>query len=318
MPFSEMASRLLPAVMALFRRNMQRIAFIVLGVAFVTLGARAAEAKRLYALCAAYPPEIEALHKEFGVSKEKGFVATEINGLTFWRGQYHGREIVVFRTGVSMVNAAYQLQLALDRFPITHILFAGVAGGIDPELHVGDVVVPEQWAYHAEAAYLNEDGKGGYVKPDYLTITKENFGMIFPADVGVAREGETAFKPVPFFPADPELISAAKHALPKLPAMRKAGRDVSVSVGGTGVAGTVFLDNAKYREWVFKLWHARCLDMESTALAHVAYANHKPILVVRGLSDLAGGQHGKNPIDDNEAQVSEIAARVLRGIVDEL
>ena len=44
----------------------------------------------------------------------------------------------------------------------------------------------------------------------------------------------------------------------------------------------------------------------------------KPILIVRGLSDLAGGQHGQNPIDANEAQVSQIAARVLRAVVDEL
>ena len=56
----------------------------------------------------------------------------------------------------------------------------------------------------------------------------------------------------------------------------------------------------------------------ATALAQVAWANKKPFLIVRGLSDLAGAQHGKNPIDANEAQVSEIAARVLRGIVDEL
>ena len=58
--------------------------------------------------------------------------------------------------------------------------------------------------------------------------------------------------------------------------------------------------------------------MESTALAHVAYANRKPILIVRGLSDLAGAQPGANPIDANEAAVSAITARMLRAIVDEL
>ena len=58
--------------------------------------------------------------------------------------------------------------------------------------------------------------------------------------------------------------------------------------------------------------------MESTALAQVAFVNRKPILIVRGLSDLAGAQHGANPIDDNEAKVSEIAARVLRAVIDEL
>jgi adenosylhomocysteine nucleosidase len=261
---------------------------------------------------------MEALQGEFGVAADKGFTKSEINGLAFWRGKYAGKDVVVFRTGVSVVNAAYQLQLALDRFPITHVLFAGVAGGIDPALHVGDVVVPERWAYHAEAAYLNEDGKGGYLKPDYLKMKYENFGMMFPADVSVVREGEPEFRGMPAFPVDADLLAAARRAVPRVPPMKKAGRNVSVSVGGTGVAGPVFLDNAAYREWVFRVWQARCLDMESTALAHVAYANRKPILIVRGLSDLAGGQHGKNPIDANEAQVSQIAARVLRAIVDEL
>jgi adenosylhomocysteine nucleosidase len=294
-------------------------AVMALGVAAASFApARAAETARLYALCAAYPPEIAALQREFGADRPGAFQATTIHGLTFLRGKFKGRDVVIFRTGVSLVNAAYQLQLALERFPITHVLFAGVAGGIDPALKIGDVVIPERWAYHSEAAYLNEDGQGGYVKPNYLAVEVENYGMIFPTSVGVVREGEPEFKRIAAFPADADLLAAARKALPKLPAMRKAGRDVAVSVGGTGVAGTVFLDHAKYREWVFRVWQARCLDMESTALAQVAYANRKPILIVRGLSDLAGAQHGVNPIDENEAKVSEIAARVLRGIVEEL
>jgi adenosylhomocysteine nucleosidase len=283
----------------------------------VVASLRAAE-PRLLALCAAYPPELEALHKEFGVSEAKGFKRTVINGLSFWRGSYAGKEIVVFRTGVSVVNAAYQLQLALERFPITHVLFAGVAGGTDPALHIGDVVIPERWAYHDESVYLNEDGKGGYVRPEYFKARYENFGMIFPNDVSVVRDGEAEFRKIESFPADPDLLAAARKAVPKVPPQRKAGRTVTVSVGGTGVAGSVFMDNAKYREWLFRVWSARCLDMESTALAHVAYANRKPVLIVRGLSDLAGAQHGQNPIDENEARVAEIAARVLRAVVDEL
>lgn len=292
--------------------------FFLSGLLIALPAFAAPAAKPLYALCAAYPPEMAALHREFGVGEKNGFVRTRHLGLDFWRGAYAGKEVVVFRTGVSLVNAAYQLQLAFDRFPITHVLFAGVAGGIDPALHVGDVVVPERWAYHSEAAYLNDDGKGGHFIPAYLKPKLANFGMIFPSEVAVAREGEEAFQAIDAFPMDGALLAAARRALPKLPALRKARREVAVSVGGTGVAGPVFMDNAKYREWVFRVWQARCLDMESTALAHVAHVNHKPILIVRGLSDLAGGQKGHNPIDDNEAAVSDIAARVLRGIVDEL
>jgi adenosylhomocysteine nucleosidase len=280
----------------------------------------AAETERppLLALCAAYPPELAALRGEFGVEKERGFTESNIKGLSFWRGRAGRHEIVVFRTGVSLVNAAYQLQLALERFPITAVLFAGVAGGVDPSLRVGDIVIPEQWAYHSEAAYLNPDGKGGHALPSFFQPKHENFGMIFPNEVAAVRGGETDFQRIPAFPADPGLLGAARRAVTKLPALRAAGREVAVSVGGTGVAGPVFLDHAAYREWVFRVWRARCVDMESTALAHVAWSNRVPILIVRGLSDLAGAQRGTNPIDANEAPVSGVAARVLRAIVEEL
>ena len=293
------------------------VAIVALGLPSVSRSEAAATVRPLYALCGAYPPEMAALKKEFGIGGD-GWVRSSIKGIEFWKGRYQDKDVVVFRTGISLVNAAYQLQLAFDHFPVTHVLFAGVAGGTDPDLHVGDVVIPERWAYHSEAAYLNDDGKGGFHIPDYLKPKYENFGMIFPDDVAAIREGDADFKEVSAFAADPGLLEASRRAVPKLPAQRKAGRDITVSIGGTGVAGPVFLDNARYREWVFRVWRARCLDMESTALAHVAYANRKPVLIIRGLSDLAGGQQGKNPIDSNEARVSEIAVRVLRGVLDEL
>lgn len=295
-----------------------RVRMMVLTLWLLSIAVSGHASNRLYAICGAYGPELDALHKEFEVSEKKGFTRTVIHGVEFWRGSFHGKDIVVFRTGMSLVNAAYQLQLALDHFPITTVLFAGVAGGIDPTLHIGDVVIPERWAYHSEAAYLNEDGKGGYLKPSYFTSKYANFGMIFPGDVEVVRDGQETPMEQGTFAADAELLAAARRAIPTVPAMKKAGRTITASVGGTGVSGTVFLDNAPYRDWVFKVWKARCLDMESTALAHVAYANGKPFLIVRGLSDLAGGQHGLNPVDDNEAGVSEIAARVLRCVIDQL
>jgi adenosylhomocysteine nucleosidase len=268
----------------------------------------------------AYPPELVALRKEFGVgTKGSSFTSSTILGVRFDRGVVDGHDVVIFQAGSSLVNAAYQLQVALDRLPITQVLFAGVAGGIDPALEVGDVVIPERWAYHSEAAYLNDDGKGGYVMPGYYHPPEgSNFGMIFPDSVRVIREGEAQYRGMPSFAVDPALLEAARRALPKLPTMKKAGRVIRVAVGGTGVSGTVFLDNAKYREWVFRTWQARCVDMESAAYAQVCWANQKPLLVIRGLSDLAGGQHGANPIDENELQVSDIAVKVLHAVLDQL
>ena len=285
---------------------------------------RAAESARpLYAICAAYPPEVEALKKEFGVGETRGWTRSTIKGLEFWRGRVGSKDVVVFRTGVSLVNAAYQLQLGLDRFPITHVLFAGVAGGTDPALAIGDVVIPEAWAYHGEAVYVNPDKDGRFQKPSFPQVERENFGMMFPMSVGVTREGlpadtEEKTARMELFPVNAQLLAAARRALPKIAPMEKAGHRVNVSVGGNGVSASVFLDNAAYREWVFRVWQARCTDMESAALAHVAYANQIPILIIRGLSDLAGAQHGANPLATNELAVAEIAARVLHRVLEEL
>jgi adenosylhomocysteine nucleosidase len=62
------------------------------------------------------------------------------------------------------------------------------------------------------------------------------------------------------------------------------------------VSGPTFVDNEEYREWVWDALHADVLDMESAAVAHVAYANNVPFIAFRGVSDLAGGEEGENAI----------------------
>ncbi len=282
---------------------------------------QAADGRPLVAVLGAFPMEIAALHTEFGIDAPgSGFTHTTLGGVRFDRGDVDGHDVLVFQAGPSLVNAAFKLQLALDHFPVTQVLFGGIAGGIDPSRQVGDVVIPERWAYHSEAAYLNEDGHGDYVRPSYYAkADSEHFGMIFPQSVYGVREGDNPYAPIPFFPADPGMLEAARRAVPKLPAMMRSGHAVTTTVGGVGVSGTVLLDNAEYREWVFKVWQARCVDMESAALAQVCFANGKPLLVVRGLSDLAGGQKGKELTDMKALmEVLGVTAKVAHGVLDEL
>lgn len=294
--------------------------FIVLaGLSFAHAKEDAVPAKPLIAVLNAYPPEMDAMIKEFGLD-DAGFAQETVKGFRFYRGVVEGKDVLVVETGMSLVNAAMALQLTLARYPVTQVLFAGVAGGTDPALEVGDVVIPERWAYHCEAAYFNEDGKGGHVVADYFKPKYANFGMIFPDDMVATREGAEKFERVPTFPADPGLLEIARKAVARLGPVKgeRTGRTLTIEVGGTGVSGTVFLDNAAYREHVFKVWGARCLDMESTAYAHVCYTNGVPFLAVRALSDLAGGQDGKNVIDHHEATSSFNAVRVLRAILREM
>ena len=70
-----------------------------------------------------------------------------------------------------------------------------------------------------------------------------------------------------------------------------------IVVGGSGVSGGAFIDNAAFRTWAFETFGARVLDMESAAVAHVAYANGVPFIAIRSLSDLAGGGEGANQME---------------------
>lgn len=275
--------------------------------------------KPLIVVLNAFEPELQATLKNLGLDPVKSALP-RIHGVPFYRGEVDGKDVLVVETGMSMVNAALSLQLTLDRFPVTQVLFAGVAGGIDPALAVGDVVIPERWAYHGEAAYFNPDGKGGYIISDYFTPKYPNFGMIFPGNVQATTAATGKFEDTATFPADPALLAVARRALEKIGPFKSehTGRVLKVEVGGTGVSGTVFMDNAEYRQFVFKVWHARCLDMETTAYAHVCYTNHVPFLAVRSLSDLAGGQVGKNVEEANDTPSSTNAARVLREIIREM
>ena len=318
------ASRVLNSRMI---RLLSRARFWVLATACLCLcrplpAAEATAPKRLTAILNAYPPEMDAMIKEFGL-RDGGFTEQRLKGFRYYLGHVEGQDVVVFETGMSLVNAAMALQLALDHLPIARVLFAGVAGGTDPALHVGDVVIPEKWAYHCEAAYFNPSPDGrSWMPARYFKQKYPNFGLIFPDDAEAIRADRAQFEPTPFFPADPGLLALARRAVEKLGPIHygASAREITVLVGGVGVTGTVFVDNREYRKFLRSTWEARCTDMESAAYAHVCYTNEIPFLAVRALSDLAGGQgEGElNAADDNEHGTSENAVRVLRAILREL
>ena len=262
------------------------------------------------AVMASFPEELAAIEKMMVPAGAKTETAT-INGITFHIASIDGKRFVFFLTGMSLVNAAGSTQLVLDRFNVQAVFFTGIAGGVNPAFGPGDVVVPAQWRYHAEAAYFNETGAGKYQLADWYPHKYPNFGMIHPDDVQVTRGGMDKYERVAAFPADEKLVALAKSVAATLPKMTTGERACQVSSGGTGVSGTVFCDNAEYRKWVFSTFKADCLDMESAAIAQVCWQNETPCLIVRGLSDLAGGQTGENQMGVYLKAAADHSALVL-------
>ena len=298
----------------------------VLLFAMLALMASPAFAQRLDAtprtvVITAFPPEWDALIP--AVRHTKSY---RINGMTYLTGTMAGKPVVLMQSAVSMVNAAMNTQLVLDRFNVRRIVFSGIAGGVDPALAIGDVIVPEQWGQYLEVSFARGP-PGSWVTPEPVDgIAPASFGMMFPRGVRVGNAAEPARRHYTFA-ADPALIALARKVAAHVMLRRcidhnavspEAGclaHSPKIVIGGTGVSAGVFADNADFRAYLFTAWQARVLDMESGAVAQVAYANRVPVIVFRSLSDLAGGDAGANQMNTFMTLASANSAMVVKTFV---
>jgi adenosylhomocysteine nucleosidase len=262
----------------------------------------------------AYGPEYDALAG--AVTDQHLFVA---NGARFLAGTLEGKPVLLMKSGVSVVNAAMATQRVIDRFVVRRIVFSGIAGGVDPALAIGDVVVPADWGQYLEASFARDTPKG-WKPPETISGAPANWRFIFPRGTRVARADGSEARMFTI-PVDPALLALAHKVVPgltlsacvELAGHRQCLPQVPrIVVGGTGVTAGIFADNAEFRQYLFAAWHARVLDMESASVVQVAYANDVPAIVFRSLSDLAGGDADANRMVTFEQLAATNSARVVR------
>ena len=251
-----------------------------------------------------------------------------VNGNRFTTGVLRGVPVVIVLSGVSMVNSTMVTQLMVDHFKVQRLVMSGIAGGVNPAHHVGDVMIPDRWAMPLEVFWNRDNvlpatcGKeadvsclglklatvdGKAIPPFYLAtpaapmpsglFMRENFVMT----AANAPAGEFRFD----YPVDPAMLAVAREIRPVLArcgpkAAKSPGAEPDaalcvktapqVIVGGRGVSGSAFLANPQYRSYLFDQLQAQTFEMETAALAHVAYANAIPYIAFRSLSDLAGAE----------------------------
>ena len=220
-----------------------------------------------------------------------------------------------------MTNAAMNTQLVLDRFRVTHLLVSGIAGGVNPALHIGDVTVAQRWGQYLEVLMAREVTPGKYAVPAWMDDAKlPNFGMLYPRPVSVRSAGHNGEEKKFWFEVNPQMLALARSisntALTNCTdgnrSPKKCLAEVPrVVVGGNGVSGQAYMDNAAFRAYSFKTFEANVLDMETAAAAQVAYSNGVPFIAFRSLSDLAGGGDGENEISTFMNLAAGNAAKVL-------
>lgn len=296
------------------------------------------EGEKWTAIVAAYTPEIKAIDSAFSEMDDAQIdrVIT-IKGVKYQLGTYKGEPIVIFTTGISIPNAAMTMQMAIDYFPIDKVIMMGIAGAVNPEFHPGDIAIPERWYFHDESVYVNPDPKeeGKFILPDYyehaLEAYKErektdphaprykNFGFMHPEEMSVIKEGWESPKQMPYFSVSENLFKIAQKTLNTIdPIKLPSGKPIQVVAGGNGVSGSVFTDNASYRKWLHDVYSAQVTEMESAAVGQVCFVNDIDWLIIRSVSDLAGGQEGKNVENVFDAIASGTGTKLLIGILNEI
>lgn len=172
-------------------------------------------------------------------------------GMNFYQGKLAGKEVVVVQCGVGKVNAALCTQILADRFDVSAIINTGIAGSLQAEVNIGDVVLSEDAIYHD------------------MDVTV--FGYA-PGEVpGIGQ---------PSFPADQWLVQLAKESC------EEANPEIGVFVGRI-VSGDQFIMSREKKDWLKANFGGYCTEMEGAAIAHGAWRNQIPFLIIRAISDKA-------------------------------
>jgi adenosylhomocysteine nucleosidase len=272
------------------------------------------------ALLSAYQPEWDALRAIVDEPKP-----SRQSGVEVITGKVEGHPVVLVLSGASMINAALTAQMMIDRFELKAILSTGIAGGVDPGLNIGDVVVADRWGEYFEVI-LARATTDGFKLPAWAEKDQQfhRFGMIYPRSVEIVKMGSDEPVRQFWFPVDRSLFEVARHAVGHVPLKRCLGTAICIDhapkvvIGGNGVSGTAFVDNDAFRDYTHRTFSAQAIDMQSAAVAHVAAINNVPFIAFRSVSDLAGGGPGENECSTFQHLAADNSVAVLRAFLKAL
>ena len=191
--------------------------------------------------------EIETLKENMADIKE-----STRGCMTFYEGTLEQLPVVVVVCGVGKVNAALCVQVLCDCYGVTHIVNTGVAGSLCVELDIGDFVISKDAMYHDFDCHV--------------------LSGLYPV-------GQVPGMAVHAFPADEVLIQLAFSAAEQVhTGHARIGRIAS---------GDQFICDKAIKEKIIADTGALCTEMEGTAIAHAAWKNGIPFVVIRAISDKA-------------------------------
>lgn len=212
--------------------------------------------KEYIGIISAMDNEIAALVAETNIDR-----IDEIGGEKYYVGTLRGQNVVITKSGIGKIYASSGATLLLTSYPISNVIFTGIAGGVAEGTNVLDEVICTSVVEH-----------------DYGLLTDEGF-FWKSGDPGFGnQEGE-------YYYCDQHLVDLAYQAATQV----LAGTEHTV-FKGVVATGDQFIAS---KDYVAKLQHdynAYACEMEGAAVAKICIAYKMPFVVLRALSDKADGE----------------------------
>ncbi|MDQ0244542.1 adenosylhomocysteine nucleosidase [Bacillus fengqiuensis] len=196
---------------------------------------------------------IGAMEEEVTILREKleNRKETIVAGCEYSEGTVSGVEVILLKSGIGKVNAALSTAILLEKFKPDYVINTGSAGGYNPALNVGDVVISTEVRHH--------------------DVDVTAFGYEYGQVPGMPAAFEAAT----------DLINIAEESAKEI-------TDVQV-VKGLIVTGDSFMNDPVRVEFVRdKFTDLQAVEMEAAAVAQVCHQFDKPFVIIRALSDIAG------------------------------
>lgn len=225
------------------------------------------------AIMGAMPEEIEPLLK-----KVENVKKIEYANNSYYEATYKGKKLVIAYSKIGKVFSSLTASTLIEKFGCSKLLFSGVAGAINPELHIGDLIIADKLCQHD------------------LDIT------IFGHDHGYVPEGAV------FVETDGELREIAKEV---------AKKNELTLIEGTIATGDQFVASNERKEFILSTFNADAIEMEGASVAVVCNALNTPFFVLRAISDTANDDAGMD-FDEFMVGSAIISANFILDMVESI
>jgi adenosylhomocysteine/aminodeoxyfutalosine nucleosidase len=225
------------------------------------------------AIMGAMAEEITPLLEKFG-----DYTPTNLANNKFYELRYKNIDVVAAYSKIGKVNAALTASILINKFKAELLLFSGVAGAINKDLRIGDLIAAKGLAQHD------------------LDITA------FGHPHGFVPESKV------FIKADDRLLQIARDTAARLKLTLKEGIIAT---------GDQFICDNEKKEWIQKTFNADAIEMEGAAVAFVCEALNAPFFVLRAISDAADAKAGFD-FDEFLQSSSKISADFIISMLDRL